>query len=117
MWRAYGGHMSLWRRRDTRAPVYRVTSARRGLSADIRHRQVRYAWMMGIRAVCLVLAVLVPVTALRILLVIGAVVLPYFAVVFANGGREPDETAPSLLQPEPRKPLSNAPEKTDSDPP
>lgn len=120
--RAYGGRVRLMARpgpagtRTGRPQVHRVTSARRSLADDVRHRQVRYAWMMGIRTVCLVLAVLVPVTALRIVLVIGAVVLPYFAVVFANGGREPDASASSLIEHKPRKSLPKSSENTDSDP-
>jgi hypothetical protein len=62
------------------------------MSADIRYRQRRYLIMMGIRLVCFVIAVVVFVnhggwfTAIP---AVGAVAIPYFAVVFANGGREP----------------------------
>ena len=40
-----------------RAPVHMVTQARRSLSDDIAYRQRRYLLMMGIRAVCFVIAV------------------------------------------------------------
>ena len=43
-----------------RPPVHLVTQARRSLSDDIAYRQRRYLLMMGIRAVCFVIAV-VPV--------------------------------------------------------
>ena len=72
-----------------------VTQARRSLSDDISYRQRRYLLMMGIRAVCFVIAVVMFVNHLGWLTVIpavGAIFIPYFAVVFANGGREPDNT-------------------------
>jgi hypothetical protein len=70
-----------------------VTQARRSLSDDISYRQRRYLLMMGIRAACFVIAVVMFVNHLGWLTVIpavGAIVIPYFAVVFANGGREPN---------------------------
>ena len=66
-----------------------VTQARRSLSDDINFRQRRYLLMMGIRAVCFVIAVVMFVNHLGWLTVIpavGAIVIPYFAVVFANAG-------------------------------
>jgi hypothetical protein len=48
--------------------------------------------MMGIRTLCFLTALLMFVNHLGWLTaipVVGAVVIPYFAVVFANGGREP----------------------------
>jgi hypothetical protein len=78
-----------------RAPVHVVTQARRSLSDDIAYRQRRYLLMMGIRAGCFVIAVVMFINHLGWLTAIpavGAIVIPYFAVVFANGGREPDNT-------------------------
>jgi hypothetical protein len=75
--------------------VHLVTQARRSLSDDIAYRQRRYLLMMGIRAVCFVIAVVLFVNHLGWLTAIpavGAIFIPYFAVVFANGGREPDNT-------------------------
>jgi hypothetical protein len=63
------------------------------MSEDIAYRQHRYLLMMAIRTVCLIIAVVMFVnhagwfTAIP---AIGAIVIPYFAVIFANGGREPD---------------------------
>jgi hypothetical protein len=65
------------------------------MSEDIAYRQRRYLVMMGIRAVCFITAVVMFVNHLgwlAIFPVVGAVVIPYFAVVFANGGREPNNT-------------------------
>jgi hypothetical protein len=78
-----------------RSQVHLVTQARRSLSDDISFRQRRYLLMMGIRAVCFVIAVVMFVNHLGWLTVIpavGAIFIPYFAVVFANGGREPSNT-------------------------
>ena len=76
-----------------RSQVHLVTQAQRSRSDDINYRQRRYLLMMGIRAVCFVIAVVMFVNHLGWLTVIpavGAIVIPYFAVVFANGGREPN---------------------------
>ena len=51
--------------------------------------------MMGIRALCFVIAVVLFLNHfgwLTAIPAIGAIFIPYFAVVFANGGREPDNT-------------------------
>lgn len=73
------------------ATVYQITGVPRGLTDDVRHREIRYLISMGIRTACLILAVLAPYPPLRVLFVIGALVLPYIAVVVANAGRETSE--------------------------
>lgn len=73
--------------------VHLVTQARPSLSEDIAHRQRRYLVMMGIRAVCFAVAVIMFINHLGWLSAIpavGAIFIPYFAVVYANGGREPN---------------------------
>jgi hypothetical protein len=78
-----------------RPQVHMVTQARRSLSDDISFRQRRYLQMMTIRAVCFVIAVVMFVNHLGWLAAIpafGAILIPYFAVVIANGGREPNNT-------------------------
>jgi hypothetical protein len=62
------------------------------MSEDIRYREKRYLIMMGIRLVCFVIAVVLFVNGagwLTAIPAVGAIAIPYFAVVFANGGREP----------------------------
>lgn len=81
-------------RRTPKAPVYRVTGARRSLSEDIRDRQRRYLASMAVRTVCLLLAI-VTHGWLRFVFLAGAVGLPYIAVVMANGGREPERGGPA----------------------
>jgi hypothetical protein len=72
-----------------------VTEARRPRSEDIAYRERRYLIMMGIRVVCFVVAIAVYAAGAgwyAAIPVVGALVIPYFAVVFANGGREPTST-------------------------
>jgi Protein of unknown function (DUF3099) len=88
-----------------------VTEAQRSKSEDISYRERRYLIMMGIRVVCFVIAVAVFAGGggwLTAIPAVGAIAIPYFAVVFANGGREPNSTAgfrpyepnlPELYQP------------------
>jgi hypothetical protein len=78
------------------------------MSEDIEYRKRRYLMTMGIRTLCLLAAILLagrgPVWLVGIMIA-AAVVLPYISVVFANGGREP-ENAPRLESP------AEPPEKT-----
>jgi hypothetical protein len=75
--------------------VHLVTQARRPMSEDISYRQHRYLIMMGIRTLCFAIAIVLFAAHLRWLILIpavGAIIIPYIAVIFANGGREPDNT-------------------------
>jgi len=65
------------------ATVITVTDAQPGRSADLESRIFRYAWMMSLRVVCFVAAVLTP-SPWRWILLVGAVFLPSVAVVLAN---------------------------------
>jgi Protein of unknown function (DUF3099) len=82
--------------RTRRNEAHLVTEAQVSKSADIAYRQRRYLIMMGIRAVCFVVAVVLYVSHvpwyLIAILVAGAIFIPYFAVIFANAGREPTST-------------------------
>ena len=55
-----------------------------------KRRMIKYSVAMGVRIVCLIVALIVgwPWAAIPL---IGAVFLPYFAVVIANVGAEPHE--------------------------
>jgi hypothetical protein len=94
-----------------------VTEARPGLSEDIRYRERRYLIMMGIRTLCFIAAVLMFINHLGWLTAIpavGALVIPYFAVVFANGGREPTSSR-TFRQYEPNSPaIYKPPTQADS---
>jgi hypothetical protein len=77
--------------------VQRVTDAPEPLAVDQARRARSYLTQMGVRVVCFLLAVLlwthVPLWV-SIALMVGAVVLPYTAVLFANAGRERRDPAP-----------------------
>lgn len=66
--------------------VHTVTSAATSSTDDQDSRVRRYLTMMGIRVVCFGL-VFVTTGWLRWAAIIGAVVIPYFAVVMANAVR------------------------------
>jgi Protein of unknown function (DUF3099) len=91
--------------------VHVVTQAQRSLSDDINFRQRRYLLMMGVRAACFIIAVVMFVNHLGWLVVIpvvGAILIPYFAVVFANGGREPSNTR-GFMEYQPNLPVARDP--------
>jgi hypothetical protein len=72
------------------------------MSQDISYRERRYLIMMGIRLVCFVVAVVLFVNGagwLTAIPAVGAIVIPYFAVIFANGGREPAGGRMRVYQP------------------
>jgi hypothetical protein len=74
-------------RKAAKPGVYAVTGVRSSLTDDVNGRQRRYALAMSIRTVCFLLCVVTP-GPLRWAFFVGALVLPYVAVVIANGGRE-----------------------------
>jgi len=91
-----------------------------------KRRMIKYSVAMGIRVVCLFVAIIVgwPWGAIPL---IGAVFLPYFAVVIANVGAEPHEAeaqrpgnilpmAPSPMAPPPggRREDAGAPPASDA---
>ena len=67
--------------------VVSITSAAPSLTDDVARRTRRYLIQMSVRVVCFVGAVLVDHWT-RWLLLLGAVVLPYVAVLLANAGGE-----------------------------
>ncbi len=82
--------------RSSRRQVHLVTQARTPKSEDIGYRERRYLIMMGIRVACFLIAILMVAKGLGWLAAfpaVGAIAIPYFAVVFANGGREPNDTS------------------------
>jgi DUF3099 family protein len=70
-----------------RDQAYLVTDARQSRAAEISQRERRYLVMMGIRVVCFVVTVVMFLAHagwLTVIPAIGAIALPYFAVVVAN---------------------------------
>ena len=64
-----------------------ITTAQSGLSLDQAARQRRYFISMMIRTACFILTVLLP-SPYRWIALVGALTLPYIAVIAANAGRE-----------------------------
>ncbi len=81
-------------RADRHDTPIRITTAEPGHSVDVSARQRRYLFSMAIRTACFIGAVAVGPGVLRWALVIGAVVLPYVAVVLAS--RMPTSSSPAL---------------------
>lgn len=90
--------------------VFRITGARAGLAEDVRGRQRRYVISMAIRTVAVILTVVLwdvsrPVACCA--LAVG-LLLPYVAVIVANGGRENATSLPSTFVPAPSRPMISA---------
>ena len=87
--------------------MYSVTSAPQSLQDDQSYRMRRYLLSMGTRTVCFLLAVLFLAvlhwTIAGWVMVIGAVVLPYVAVVMANVSRSRFSSALGPLPPPSRR--------------
>jgi hypothetical protein len=81
-------------RRGAKPEVFAVTAARPSLSDDIRAREKRYALAMGIRTLCFI-ATVATQGVVRWVMFTLALVLPYFAVVMANAGRESGQSGPA----------------------
>ena len=81
--------------KSRRQTAHLVTEARKPRSEDIAYRERRYLIMMGVRVACFVLTIVVFASGggwFAAIPAVGAIVIPYIAVVFANGGREPTST-------------------------
>jgi hypothetical protein len=77
----------------------RITSASRPKSEDIRGRERRYLISMAVRTLCVILAVVFMGSWLMWVFLVGAVFLPYVAVVLANASN-PDPGGPDGYQPD-----------------
>jgi hypothetical protein len=77
-----------------------ITSASRSRQSDIQRREVRYLASMAFRVVCFLLAVIVFHGWLRFVAVGIAIVLPWIAVIAANGGPPPERHRPVTFEPQ-----------------
>ncbi len=103
------------RAKGAKSPVYQITGARKSLSEDVAYRQRRYLISMSIRTMCFILAV-VSHGPMRWAMFVAAVLLPYFAVVYANGGRERAPEPPSAFVPGNRPELESGKNSAESSP-
>ncbi len=78
-------------------PVFSVTNAQPSLSADQADRYRKYLISMSIRIFSFV-ACIATHGWLRVSFFVGALILPWVAVVIANAGRENAEGAADALQ-------------------
>jgi hypothetical protein len=93
------GWIAMRRHDGGKVEVFRITGARTALAEDVRARQRRYVIAMLIRSLAVVLAIVlwdveryVAVAALAL-----GLLLPYVAVVIANGGRERPQALPETF--------------------
>lgn len=89
------------RERSGREDAVRITTAASSRNVDIATRQKRYLLSMSLRTICFVGAIianLAGVDWLWPILVVGALVLPYVAVVMANAAG-PRQDGFSLMGP------------------
>ncbi len=84
-----------------------ITRAALSRPEEIQHRQRRYVISMLFRTLCLILAVVALRGWARFAAIAIAVVLPWLAVVFANGGPPIQRDTPSLFIP--RRPAGDVP--------
>ncbi|MER5867915.1 DUF3099 domain-containing protein [Kitasatospora sp. NPDC002040] len=82
-----------------RGEIFRITGARSSLSEDVRARQRRYVISMLVRTLCVLLAVVLwdVQRYLAFAALGGGLLLPYFAVLIANAGRERAPGLPSTF--------------------
>ncbi|MEV0780251.1 DUF3099 domain-containing protein [Streptomyces sp. NPDC050433] len=94
-------------RKQRSAEVFRITGARRGLDEDVRGRQRRYVISMLVRTLAVILAVALwnVERYVAIACLVLGVLLPYVAVVIANGGRENGGSLPSTHLAPPARPM------------
>ena len=74
-------------RKQLEEDVVRITTAAGSREADIRARQKRYLLSMSLRTLCFVGAIIASMVGIGWLwpiLIAGALILPYIAVVMAN---------------------------------
>lgn len=77
-----------------RPEIHNISDAREAHSDEMRQRMIKYSVSMGIRMVCLILVFVVD-GWLQWVMIAGAVFLPYFAVIIANGGSDTSNLAHS----------------------
>jgi hypothetical protein len=94
---------SIFRRRPSE-PSYGITTADSSHLSDITKRQRQYVFTMLFRVVAILVVVFVPGLTLleRAVLGLVATVIPYIAVVRANGGPDQSEAPTNLMIGPPR---------------
>jgi hypothetical protein len=91
----------------------RITEAPANAADDIRSRQNKYLLSMALRTVCVVAAVLLVGSWLFWVALLGAVVLPYVAVVVANVAGPRTDGFKLVKTPDSRRQLPPGPRRED----
>jgi len=101
----------------SKAKAVRITGARTSLTEDVQARQRRYMFSMLVRTVCVILAVVLwqESRIAAIVALVGGTIIPYFAVVFANAGREGAPKAPESFAVDYRPPPALGPGESNTD--
>ncbi|GAA1510175.1 hypothetical protein GCM10009730_13260 [Streptomyces albidochromogenes] len=105
-------------RKKSGPEVFRITGARPALADDVRGRQRRYVISMSVRTLSVILAAVLWNVERHVAIVALALglLLPYIAVVIANGGRENASSLPSAHLPTPVRPaLESPPERPEEE--
>ncbi|MRJ77568.1 DUF3099 domain-containing protein [Aeromicrobium sp. SMF47] len=95
-------------REPRKQQVFSITSAAESQTQDRVRREKRYAFSMLVRTVCFLGGVVLvmqpmPWAVIGWLMFVGAIFLPYVAVIFANAGVRKKGDGPSPFGPEPGK--------------
>jgi hypothetical protein len=95
--------LSISRRRQE--PAYGITTADHSHLDDVAKRQKQYAATMGFRVVAIIVVVFVPGLTImeRVILGLVATVIPYVAVIRANGAPTQDAPPTNLMIGAPRQ--------------
>jgi len=115
---ASGAHRRKSYRRVSAVPkVQSITNAATAHSDEMRDRMIKYATAMGIRMACLLLLFVFD-GWFKLIPIVGAVVLPWVAVVIANGGSDITKfDTVELLDQAPVAQLAPTAENADTDEP
>lgn len=86
-------------RRGRRAPSYGITTADGSHLDDVARRQKQYAATMAFRVVAIIVVVVVPGLSVmeRVILGLVATIIPYIAVIRANGGADSAEPTNMMI--------------------
>jgi hypothetical protein len=106
--------LSFSRRDRGQSSAYGITTADGSHLDDVSRRQKQYAATMLFRVAAILVVVFVPGLSVmaRVILGVVATVIPYFAVIRANGGPSQDADPTNLMIGAPRQPELPAPDRS-----
>ena len=101
-------------RRGRQSSAYGITTADGSHLDDVSKRQKQYAATMLFRVVAILVVVFVPGLSVmtRVILGVVATVIPYFAVIRANGGPTQEADPTNLMIGAPRQPELPTPDRS-----